>query len=366
MFSFRVSPPVAWTYPSIELRTGNSWPCLIFDLDGSRAHAEAVSRMRSKDLPTANWVVQKSGGGSHAVYTLVSAVHRGAAARGRPLRLFARVSEWLTLELGADAGYAGVLTHNPVYQGPLSDLGTWWANPRPYDLATLAESIPPDFKLPTAPSSYVGRNCALFSACMEWAGRAANLGYDVLSVAELRNLDFNPPLDRKEVAGIAKSVERYRRRWEEQGRFYAPEEAREWGRRRGQISGRVPAPKGRGPRRGVGGGAHGRGQRRGAGGPAGPEWKSGGARPGQGSADVLPPGDAQALGSRGDKPFDVVSETARERWERDGIGRLRPSSGITPVKDSGPETARTSHRSGPPCPFPRAPGRISGPRGPGR
>ena len=35
--SFRVPVVEAWAYPEIELRTGNSAPCLVLDVDGSNA-----------------------------------------------------------------------------------------------------------------------------------------------------------------------------------------------------------------------------------------------------------------------------------------------------------------------------------------
>ena len=128
--SFRVSPEVAWEFPSIELRAANSWPCLIFDIDSPSSVVRARKIWTTNDLPPPSWIVQKASGGAHAVYTLVSPVHRGSQAAKRPLMLAARISEFYAMELRADTGYAGVLSHNPTYTEPLLDgtmyETTWW------------------------------------------------------------------------------------------------------------------------------------------------------------------------------------------------------------------------------------------------
>ena len=40
--SFRVHASKAWSFPSIELRTANSWPCLVLDCDDPEAALEAL------------------------------------------------------------------------------------------------------------------------------------------------------------------------------------------------------------------------------------------------------------------------------------------------------------------------------------
>ena len=120
--SFRVPASQAWGYPSLELRAGNSWPLMGFDCDvpekvldalvsnhwGARSDAQPA-------LPEPNMIVQRrSNSHSHVSYFLAKPVHRGATAREAPLRLFARISEFYRQALGADPGYNGVLTHNPM------------------------------------------------------------------------------------------------------------------------------------------------------------------------------------------------------------------------------------------------------------
>ena len=120
--SFRVPASQAWGYPSLELRAGNSWPLMGFDCDvpekvldalvsnhwGARSDAQPA-------LPEPNMIVQRrSNSHSHVSYFLAKPVHRGPTAREAPLRLFARISEFYRQALGADPGYNGVLTHNPM------------------------------------------------------------------------------------------------------------------------------------------------------------------------------------------------------------------------------------------------------------
>ena len=120
--SFRVPASQAWGYPSLELRAGNSWPLMGFDCDVPEKVLDALVSnhwgARSDScpaLPEPNMIVQRrSNSHSHVSYFLAKPVHRGPTAREAPLRLFARISEFYRQALGADPGYNGVLTHNPM------------------------------------------------------------------------------------------------------------------------------------------------------------------------------------------------------------------------------------------------------------
>ena len=69
-------------------------------------------------------------------------MHRGATAREAPLRLFARISEFYRQALGADPGYNGVLTHNPMRSAHRhGEFLTHWGCNRAYSLSELAEPI---------------------------------------------------------------------------------------------------------------------------------------------------------------------------------------------------------------------------------
>ena len=243
MRSWRVAPVDAWDYPSLELRTGNSWPVMVFDLDGADAF-DRVRAFTARGGPHPNWVtLRESSGGVHVVYTLRAPVHRGARGRERPLVFLARVSEWYAAELGADAGYGGVLAHNPV-PPRWAGLHTTWGREEPYELRELAEPIPKGWRRPHLPRTAIGRNVALFERGMRWAGSEANLGHPVLPALRVANREYfreHPagPLPDGEVLSTAKSIERYRAEWVANGRFYTPEEREAWGRERGKASGRA-------------------------------------------------------------------------------------------------------------------------------
>lgn len=219
--SFRVHASKAWSFPSIELRTANSWPCLVLDCDEPQAALEALytnhwTAGEGVGLPRPNWTVQRRETGHlHVVYCLGRSVHRGAAARAAPLRRYTRVSEFYRQEIRADAGYNGVLTHNPMCGGHRAvsgELITTWGRCDPYSLDELAQVIPRGWRLPSIPTTEAGRNCALFKALMRWSGQPRNWGVDVLEPALAMNARFEPPMEYTEVLGIARSVNKIQAR----------------------------------------------------------------------------------------------------------------------------------------------------------
>ena len=130
--SFRVAPWDAWNFPSIELRAGNSWPVIILDCDGRDATLRLADAYISGRIAWPNWVVTRSSsGGSHGVWCLGKPVHRGERARQSPLKALARVSEYMAELVGADSGYAGVLSHNPMSRAHGPGLRTTWGGASP-------------------------------------------------------------------------------------------------------------------------------------------------------------------------------------------------------------------------------------------
>jgi len=222
--SFRVAPWAAWQYfPSLELRAENSYPALILDFDGRGSWDRVKEAVRLSKVGALNWAVEnRRTGGVHGVWTLAKPVHRAEMALEAPLKLFTRISEYYAARLGADAGYTGVLTHNPMGDAQLAGFVTHWLRRQPYRLGELAEFIPFRWRRPKPSRTAVGRNCDVFCHCMRWAGSASNLGVPVFYEAHRINDSFLTPLDPPEVAGIARSVERYRRKWIKQGRFWGP------------------------------------------------------------------------------------------------------------------------------------------------
>ena len=221
--SFRVEPWAAWLFPSLELRAANSYTCLILDLDGWGSYERAERAVRLTKVGALNWAVEnRRTGGVHGVWTLANPVHRADMALAAPLKKYGRISEYYAAAVGADAGYTGVLTHNPMEAAQLAGFQTHWLRREPYTLDELAEFVPFGWRRPKVSRTAAGRNCDVFAHCMRWAGSPANLASPVFGEAHRVNDGFDVPLDAPEVAGIARSVERYRRRWIRQGRFWGP------------------------------------------------------------------------------------------------------------------------------------------------
>ena len=243
--SFRVHARNAWAYPSLELRAANSWPAVTLDCDVPSAVVDALYLNHhgggGPALPAPNMVVQRrSNSHSHANWFLRSPVHRGESARAAPLRKLARITEFYRDALDADTGYAGVLTHNPLEESHRAgEFQTHWGRSCAYSLDELAEPIPKGWRLPIAPSTETGRNCALFRSLLKWAGALVNRELPVLPMARATNETFDLPLNDNEVADIAKSVERYRGAWIAKGRFYTEAERAAWGRSLGLQSAAV-------------------------------------------------------------------------------------------------------------------------------
>ena len=243
--AFRIHASRAWAFPSIELRTANSWPCLILDCDNIEAALAAIYTTHraagGTALPMPNWMVQRrSSLHSHLIYCLIRPVLRGVQARPSPLRRFARISEFYRQTTQADAGFNGVLSHNPMCGGPRSSgraLITTWGRREPYSLDELVEAIPQGWRMPHVPTTEAGRNCSLFYALMRWSGMPRNWGVDVLDQALALNALFDPPMMFSEVVGIAKSVNKIQARnlatgqTQRQFSFIQAERGRKGGRR---------------------------------------------------------------------------------------------------------------------------------------
>ena len=242
--SFRVPALDAWSYASLELRSAGAWPALILDCDGTTGYSRLMTAVEDREVPCPSWVTHRDTGGCHPAWCLSSPVLRGAGARQRPLKLLARVSEYLGQVVGADASYNGVLSHNPMVPDQGQNLKTDWMRRRPYCLDELAEVIPFGWKRPTVPQTAVGRNWTMFWAGMKWAGSPDNLNFPVLPalMSIYRKIEDAFPATHhsfpvSEVRGLARSVERYRTTWIKQGKFYTVEERKAWGRARGLKAG---------------------------------------------------------------------------------------------------------------------------------
>ena len=232
----RVHAAHAWHWNMLELRTGNTWPCLVLDIDRKHGYEHLCGRICDGVLPAPNWSRERIANGHvHAVYCLAKPVHRGTGARAKPLRAFARVSEYFTAAAGADAGYNGVLAHNPVVDN--DTFRTIWGARQPYSLDRLRSFLPRGWRLPKQPRTEAGRNVCLFLGASTWAGLLGNDGTPVLEGYLLAaNAALNFPLGLAELRGIARSVEKLRDR--QRSRGWHRDDFRRRQSRRGQQSGR--------------------------------------------------------------------------------------------------------------------------------
>ncbi len=208
----RVPAPHAWAYPYIAMAdAGATWATLTYDCDNRQAMALGLS-----ELPSWNWFAETTRG-AHVTWALAVPVAKHAAARAAPERYLSHVAEYYHAALGADPAFNG-LGRNPAHP----DAKVLWGAPRPYTLDQLASILPFNWRRPKVATTGIGRNNDLFRTGLRWAGREANAGLAVLPAlhavnAEVAALHGKPPLPDAEVAGIARSIERYRERWARQG-----------------------------------------------------------------------------------------------------------------------------------------------------
>ena len=140
---------------------------LVFDVD----RADGYHAWRDANLPAPHWVcVNLRNGHAHLGYQLATPVARTSAAKQKPLCYLAAIEHVLACRLGADMGYAGLITKNPTH----SDWWTVWHPIEPYSLDYLAEFCPDNdlaaySRRSRKEASGLGRNVTLFDNVREWA-----------------------------------------------------------------------------------------------------------------------------------------------------------------------------------------------------
>ena len=96
--SYRVAPSVAWKYPRLELRVGESWPALSFDCDGP----EAVDKLMAAVVVGADLSSRTSSRNGRRAGTVTATScwrlrFTATKARMAPLRLRGPVPVWWTV-----------------------------------------------------------------------------------------------------------------------------------------------------------------------------------------------------------------------------------------------------------------------------
>lgn len=172
-------------------------------------------------LPPPAWAsINRENGHAHLVWGLKAPVLvEGLGARDAPMRYLCAIESMMREKLKADAGYAGLVTKNPIH--PL-----WKTLKGPqfhYELNDLAEWLPGIEKhIPRRKVEEVGlgRNVTLFDKMRLWAYKnVRQYKLNAKGIADwnawisrvntealVRNGDFLNPLDGREVWHIAKSV----------------------------------------------------------------------------------------------------------------------------------------------------------------
>ena len=227
----------AWeTFPKLELQPPHVYASIILDCDSLDGLDDAPGKpwWGGNPTPAPSWMVlntrpgtpKRHPGGIHAVYALEVPVARLSKAHSLPLAYLAHIADRLSHHLGADPGYRGVTTRNPINPGPACF--THWGRMFPYTLRELDKLLPKG-KLPLRRLTGIGRNNDLFESMVSevfrprWAAILDAQGHSEawLDHVRARNAAMFAPesLPDSECRSIAKSCYRYWTRPYSQGRF---------------------------------------------------------------------------------------------------------------------------------------------------
>ena len=194
--------------------------CLVFDVDSS----DGYEAWKDAGLPAPNWITfNPKNSHAHYGYYLEAVVARTCAAKQKPLRYLAAIEHVLAKRLGADMGYAGLITKNPVH----GDWWTIWHHTDTFSLDYLAEFCP-DAELAAYSRRSrkevggLGRNVTVFDNVREWAYSAVREfwrpnGYEVWADAVRASCESanafgreqGGPLPMSEIKATAKSIARW-------------------------------------------------------------------------------------------------------------------------------------------------------------
>lgn len=206
---------------------------LVFDID----REDGASSWEDRNLPAPSWAaINPANGHAHLAYAIQTPVARTDAARLKPLKFLAAIEGAMTAQLGADPGYAGFLTKNPLNP-------SWRVfshDAAIYELHQLAEYVDLKAKPLKREVTGLGRNDNLFHTLRHRAYREVN-GFReggcretwarfILETARRLN-SYAQPLPDSEVKATAKSVSNWVWRYFGQGaaveRFIDRQKARQ-------------------------------------------------------------------------------------------------------------------------------------------
>ena len=230
-------------FPKLELQPPHIYASIILDCDSTMGLDDAPGKpwWGGNPTPPPSWMVintrpgtsERRPGGIHAVYALEVPVARHSAAHPLPLAFLAHIADRLCSHLGADPGYTGLITRNPINPGP--ECFTHWSRMLPYTLRELDKLLPKG-KPPSRRLTEIGRNCDLFRSMVSevfrprWAALLGAQGWSETWLDHVRGQNaamFSPDvLPDSECRSIAKSCFRYWTRHYDPERFSDIQRAR--------------------------------------------------------------------------------------------------------------------------------------------
>ena len=234
----RFDSEYAWrTFPKLQLNPPHAYAAIILDVD----NPSDAGWPSGTPTPVPSWLVlntrartpTRRAGGIHCVYALEVPVARHNAAHTLPLAYLSHVADRLAYHMGADPGYQGLITRNPLRPG--EGCFTHWGRMLPYSLSELDRLLPRG-KPPPRRQTDLGRNCDLFRAQVSevfrprWAPVLEAEGWELKWLDYVRGQNVamfgDSFLPDSECRSIAKSCFRYWLLRYDPGRFSEIQRAR--------------------------------------------------------------------------------------------------------------------------------------------
>jgi len=147
---------------------------LMYDVDRATSPDELTDDL---GLPPPNLFIQNPANQhAHVLYSLEVPVHMNDHSSYKAIKFAGAVDCGLSVSMGADAAYVGLITKNPLHK----DWRTIQCAPMPYDLPELSDFVDLDLfkdRRVNLPEVGLGRNVNLFNRTRKWAYRARNNGW---------------------------------------------------------------------------------------------------------------------------------------------------------------------------------------------
>lgn len=182
---------------------------LVFDVD----RPGAAFAWADAHLPPPTWCTTSPSGHAHLVYHLVDPVFVDDPGNQRPHRFVTAIHAAIHRALGADPGYRGPVTRNPLHKA-------WWtiqpAGSVSYTLQELHEWVHLDQFDAQCLAPVGSRNWAIFDSLRHLAYRLVRTGTQTADITsrlstqgELLNQSLPDPLPAGEVRTIVRSIVRW-------------------------------------------------------------------------------------------------------------------------------------------------------------